>query len=122
MRPDPEEELMNSLGQMLARIEEMRRAEAEENRRFLKALLDPPALQLYPVHQETSKLPTPEAQDPSELPNPEPQDPSELPTSEAQDPSELQTSEVQDPSELLNPEVQDPSELPTPVPVGAADP
>ncbi|TNN54874.1 E3 ubiquitin-protein ligase TRIM21 [Liparis tanakae] len=61
---------------MLARIEEMGRAQVEENRLFLKALLDPSARQLNPVPQY-----------PSEPPTSKPQEPSELPTSEVQDPA-----------------------------------
>ncbi|XP_056297275.1 extracellular calcium-sensing receptor-like [Pseudoliparis swirei] len=52
MQPDPEEELLDSLGRMLARIEEMRLAQAEEISLFLKALLDPPALRLNPEVQD----------------------------------------------------------------------
>jgi len=80
MEPDQAEELMSSLGQMLARIEEMRREQAEENRLFLETLQSPPALRPTPVRQYPSALPTPEPQDPSELPTPEVQDPAALPT------------------------------------------
>jgi len=38
MQPDQPEDPFSSLGQMLARMEEMRQAQAEENRQFLKAL------------------------------------------------------------------------------------
>ncbi|TNN28552.1 hypothetical protein EYF80_061300 [Liparis tanakae] len=54
MQSDPEEELMNSLGQILARIEAMRQEQAEENRRFLESLQGPPTLRPTPVPQDPS--------------------------------------------------------------------
>jgi len=104
MEPDQPEDPFSTLGQMLTRMEEMRRAQAEENRQFLEALQDPPALRPTPVPQDSAELPTPVPQDPSELPSPRtrrscrlpfprigeaavPQDPSELPTPVPQDPS-----------------------------------
>ncbi|TNN52073.1 hypothetical protein EYF80_037733 [Liparis tanakae] len=84
MEPDPEEELINSLGQILARIEEVGRAQAEESRLFLKAVLDPPERRLNPCLEpptsEPSELRTSEDQEPSEPPalltTPVPRDPS----------------------------------------------
>jgi len=70
------EELLTSLGLMLARMEEMRGAQAEENRQFLEALQDPSVLQ-SPDPQDPSALPTPDPQDP--LPNPDPRVPSVAP-------------------------------------------
>jgi len=54
MKPDPAEELLSSLGQMLARMEEMRRAQVEEKRLFLKALQNPLALRPTPVPHDPS--------------------------------------------------------------------
>ncbi|TNN23341.1 hypothetical protein EYF80_066540 [Liparis tanakae] len=71
MEPGPDEELMNSLGQILARMEEMRRAQVEENRLFLKALLDPPALWMTPVPcAPSARRPSPFPRDPSPQPTP----------------------------------------------------
>ncbi|TNN29043.1 hypothetical protein EYF80_060809 [Liparis tanakae] len=110
---------MSSLGQILARIEEVGRAQAEERRLFFEARLGPPARWLNPgpqyravlratsEPQEPSEASTSEAQEPSDLRTAEPQQPSEGPTFE---PSEVRIPEVQ---ELQNPEVQEPVELPT---------
>jgi len=86
-RPDQPEEPLSSLEQMLARIEEMRRAQAEENRQFLEALQDPPA-----------RRPTPIPRDPLALQNPDPQDPAEMPTRVPRDPSALLTPDPRVPS------------------------
>ncbi|TNN88185.1 hypothetical protein EYF80_001401 [Liparis tanakae] len=74
-QPSPEEELMNSLGQILARIEEVGRAQAEDRRLFFEARLGPPAWRLNPVPQcpavptfEPSEVRIPEVQEPVELP------------------------------------------------------
>ncbi|TNN56584.1 hypothetical protein EYF80_033229 [Liparis tanakae] len=44
MEPDQPEELLSSLGQMLAWMDEMQRAQVEENRQFPEVLQDLPAL------------------------------------------------------------------------------
>ncbi|TNN81405.1 hypothetical protein EYF80_008461 [Liparis tanakae] len=111
----PEEELMSSLGPILARIEEMRQEQAEENRRFLETFQGPPALRPTPEPQYPSELPTSEPQEPptSEplaLSIPEPQESSEPRTPEPQGPGELPTSEPQDPAALpTTPVPRDPS-------------
>ncbi|TNN54206.1 hypothetical protein EYF80_035568 [Liparis tanakae] len=79
----PEEELMSSLGQILARIEAMRKEQAEENRRFLESLQGPPVLRATPEPQEPSE-------EPAELPTPEVQEPSEVRTPERQESSSSQ--------------------------------
>ncbi|TNN72558.1 hypothetical protein EYF80_017165 [Liparis tanakae] len=86
IEPDQPEDPFSSLGQMLAWIEGMRQAQAEENRQFFKTLQNPPALRPTPVPRDTLELPTPEPQDPSELLTPEPQDPSALLSPDPQDP------------------------------------
>ncbi|TNN22351.1 hypothetical protein EYF80_067535 [Liparis tanakae] len=116
MEPGPDEELMNSLGQILARMEEMRRAQVKENRLFLKALLDPPALWMTPVPcapRLPAELSTPKVQYPSDLLAPEPRDPSGRPPSEPQEPSDVSTSEPQEPSEVSTSEPQEPSDVST---------
>ncbi|TNN36020.1 hypothetical protein EYF80_053816 [Liparis tanakae] len=137
MEPEPEEELMSSLGQILARIEAVGRAQAEDRRLFLESLQGPLVLRATPEPsegptsktQEPSEVPTPEpsevptfepsevripeGQEPAELQNPEVQEPAELQNPEVQEPAQLQNPEVQEPAELQNPEVQEPVELPT---------
>ncbi|TNN23675.1 hypothetical protein EYF80_066203 [Liparis tanakae] len=80
MEPEPEEELMSSLGQILARIEEVGRAQAEDGRLFLESLQGPLVLRATPEPQEPSEVRIPEVQEPAELQNPEVQEPAELPT------------------------------------------
>ncbi|TNN47191.1 hypothetical protein EYF80_042616 [Liparis tanakae] len=77
MEPEPEEELMSSLWQILARIEEVGRAQAEDRRLFLESLQGPLVLRATPEHQQPSEVPTFE---PSEVRIPEVQEPVELPT------------------------------------------
>jgi len=109
VEPEQPEELLSSLGQMLARMEEMRRAQAEENRQFLKALQDPPGRRPTPVPCDPSaRRPTPVPRDQSALQNPDPRDPSALPTPHPQEPSALPTPDPQDPSVLPTPDPQDP--------------
>jgi len=74
MQLDRPEDPFGSLGQMLARIEEMRRAQEEENHQFLKALQDPSARRPAPFPHDPSPEPTPKPRDPSELPSPAPQE------------------------------------------------
>ncbi|TNN27270.1 hypothetical protein EYF80_062586 [Liparis tanakae] len=120
----PEEELMSSLGQILARMEVMQQEQAEENRRLLESLQGPPVLRATPEPQEPSELPAfepsevriPEVQESSEVRIPEVQEPSDVRIPEVQGPSELQTSEVQEPAERRTPE---PAELRTSEPQAA---
>ncbi|TNN54200.1 hypothetical protein EYF80_035562 [Liparis tanakae] len=86
-QPGPEEELMNSLGQILARIEEVGRAQAEDRRLFLESLQGPAVLRATSEPQEASSS---EAQEPSDLRTAEP---SEASTSELQNPVAQQPSE-----------------------------
>ncbi|TNN50089.1 hypothetical protein EYF80_039695 [Liparis tanakae] len=105
MEPDLEEGLMNILGQILARIEEMGRAQAKERRLFLKAVLDPLARRLNPVTLCPSELPSrrscravgpPRSRSCRRRRPPSPRS-HQVSTSE---PSDLRTSEVQEPAEL----------------------